>query len=197
MELGKSEAGDLHDTFKNAPEEPLENQEKCSKKLIIIISGAIVVVIAIIIIIVFATKKDSDGEEHQKTNTLKLIYYTEEEGAELTLFSSKILSHISSLEIDGKEKEVINNYYTFDVIGEHTIKIKLKTNLESLSELFKYNTYLIQADFSDLITNNLFSWTNISIFLLLIFLIISIKNFPLTKHLPASFISIDSPSIFD
>ena len=135
----------------------MEKNKKCSKKTIIItiILSSLIAIALIAIIIYFATKDNNKEEEIKKNNTLELIYYTTEEDEELTLFSSHILTHISSLQIDGTQKEVISHYYIFNTVGEHRIKIQFKTNLVSLSELFKYNTNLIQADFSDIETKNI------------------------------------------
>ena len=143
MEKGKENKvllGDAGDMNINDPNKCKEFFKK-HKKLFIVIASVIVIVLILFFLIYFLLKKSNKKEEEfKKNNTLKLIYYNSEEGVDITLFSSKIISLISSLVIDGKEKEQINNYYTFNIIGEHTININLKTNLVSLSEMFKYNS---------------------------------------------------------
>ena len=149
-----------------------ENKNRCKIKfknlnwkknkicILISIIVSIAIIAILIIIFLFIPKKSFINKEIEKNNTLKLAYYTKEEGTELTLFSPSILPNILSIEIDGKIKEEINNYYVFNSPGEHKVIIHLKKNLISLSNLFNINTYLIEADFSDVETKNVNDTSN-------------------------------------
>ena len=123
MQKEEEDEEDENNVFKeNVGDDDLNKNKNCNickyKKHIIIVISCLIVMALIIILIIIFSKKDSDKKEEEikKDNTLKLIYYTSEEGEDITLFSSKIIPHISSLLIDGKEKELINNYYKFDII---------------------------------------------------------------------------------
>ena len=59
-----------------------------------------------------------------------------------------------SLIIDGKEYDK-NNYHSFEKAGLHNVTFAFKNKLDSLEGFFNENNYLIEADFSQLETENI------------------------------------------
>ena len=126
----------------------------------------ILITILILSIILYSVFKEpiKKGKENNDNYESELFNYTIRERIAVTQNDSKpvplfndhftnLENNIISIKINNKTIKEIQNYYSFNRIGNYLVEITFNKKLESMQEIFNDCTDIVELDLSDISTN--------------------------------------------
>lgn len=118
----------------------------------------LIIILILSIVIYFFLKRTNIKQNEENLNyTIKeKIKVLKNDSRPILLFNdhfTNIIKNITSIKINNKLIDEIENYYKFNCIGEYLVEITFNRKLESMQELFNYCEDIIELDLSDIDTS--------------------------------------------